>query len=80
MTPLVEGDASQGHLSDIAIMNLVEQNGAEATIRLTADPNYRLDACAYLAREKRGVELQEVISTFPLFKCFSLPRLAALQR
>ena len=43
MGPLNDGDASQGHLSDIALMNLVEQNSAEATIRLTADPNYRID-------------------------------------
>ena len=43
MPPIADGDASQGHLPDIALMNLVEHNGAEATIRLTADPNYRLD-------------------------------------
>ena len=43
MTPLNDGDASQGHLSDIALMNQVEQHSADVTIRLTADPHYRID-------------------------------------
>jgi len=43
MPPLAEGDAAQGHLLDTALMNLLEHNGAEATIQLTSDPNYRLD-------------------------------------
>ena len=43
MTPLADGDASQGYLSDIALMNTIEHDGEEATIRLTADPHYRID-------------------------------------
>ena len=43
MTPLADGDASQGHLSDIALMNSIANDGEEVTIRLTADPRYRID-------------------------------------
>jgi len=43
MPPIADGDATQGHLPDTALMHLQEHNGAEATIQLTADPNYRLD-------------------------------------
>ena len=43
MPPLAGGDFEQGHLSDTAFMQLLENQGDQATLCCTADPRYRLD-------------------------------------